>query len=273
MNTKKRYTIKDIAAACSVSTATVSYVLNDVKTQSIRPETRNRILHYANMVGYVTSHGARALAQSRTNALGFYAPHTENGVSVLRLQRALVRAAENAGLSLVLLTDGCAQRRVTQVDAILAADLSEAEFRAVAEQNFVPVLYLRGMIDDILFYSLVFDAEALRLRAEAQSGAKRVVYAAPEPHCARYRAYLERVFDACLTPRAALCAPKSQDTLFLTESQELAAALTAQGRRCLCAGSDELPLNYDALAQKTVAVALAAVRRVDPPAEHDLRIF
>ena len=38
---KKKYTIKDIAAACGVSSATVSYVLNDVQSQSIREETKN----------------------------------------------------------------------------------------------------------------------------------------------------------------------------------------------------------------------------------------
>lgn len=50
MNTK--VTIKDIAAACGVSTATVSYVLNNSTKQSISEATRKKVLHYANMVGY-----------------------------------------------------------------------------------------------------------------------------------------------------------------------------------------------------------------------------
>ena len=40
---KKKYTMKDIAQECGVSTATVSYVLNDVPNQSISAETKKRI--------------------------------------------------------------------------------------------------------------------------------------------------------------------------------------------------------------------------------------
>lgn len=271
MNTKK-CTLRDIAQACNVSTATVSYVLNDVKSQSIRPETKQRILHYANMVGYVASHGARALAKGQTDALGIYAPHCENSAATLRLLQAISRAAEAAGLSVVLLTGSCVEQTATQTDAILAIDVSETEFRQLAENKFVPVLYLNGMIDDELFYSLVFDAQRLRARAAQASGCGRVIYAAARPHCARYRAYLERVFDRCDTPEEALRCADEADAVFLTEIPELAAALVAQGRRCICAGSSEFPMDYAALAERTVAVALAAVQRNEPPAEHDLRL-
>ena len=68
--------MKDIAKECGVSSATVSYVLNDVPNQSISADTKKRILHVANMVGYVSS--ARALATGKTNNFGVYVPHIGN---------------------------------------------------------------------------------------------------------------------------------------------------------------------------------------------------
>ena len=70
--------MKDIAKECGVSSATVSYVLNDVPNQSISADTKKRILHVANMVGYVSSASARALATGKTNNFGVYVPHIGN---------------------------------------------------------------------------------------------------------------------------------------------------------------------------------------------------
>ena len=49
---KKKVTIKDIADACGVSTATVSYVVNGREDQRISPETRKRVLHEVHLMGY-----------------------------------------------------------------------------------------------------------------------------------------------------------------------------------------------------------------------------
>ena len=70
----KKLTIRDIAAACGVSTATVSYVLNGREEQRISEETRNRILHYVHIMGYESSALARALATGRSGAVGLYLP-------------------------------------------------------------------------------------------------------------------------------------------------------------------------------------------------------
>ena len=48
----RNVTIKDIAKYCNVSTATVSYVINNKENQSISEDTRNKILHAVNMLNY-----------------------------------------------------------------------------------------------------------------------------------------------------------------------------------------------------------------------------
>ena len=50
---KKKVTIKDIADACGVSTATVSYVVNGREDQRISPETRKRVLHEVHLLSLI----------------------------------------------------------------------------------------------------------------------------------------------------------------------------------------------------------------------------
>lgn len=75
---KKRVTSQDVADHAGVSRTTVSFVLNDVKGISIRPETRNRVLDASRELGYVPNASARALASNQANTIGLLmtrAPH------------------------------------------------------------------------------------------------------------------------------------------------------------------------------------------------------
>lgn len=196
---KKKYTMKDIAQDCGVSTATVSYVLNDVPNQSISAETKKRILHVANMVGYVSSASARALATGKTNHFGVFVPHGENSAHKQKLLQALAEEAEKAGYQLVLLTGKCLRQQVTNVDAVFAIDITEEEFRILGDNSFVPLLYLDGQIQNDLFYCITPDAAALR----RQSAAPKAALLWEKPNCALYRDYLLGFFS-CLTDGKAL---------------------------------------------------------------------
>ena len=240
--------MKDIAKECGVSTATVSYVLNDVPNQSISAETKKRILHVANMVGYVSSASARALATGKTNNFGVFVPHFGNSTHKQRLLQALAEEAEKAGYHLVLLTGKCLQQQVTNVDAVFAIDISEEEFRILGENSFVPLLYLDGQIQNDLFYCVTFDAMKLRQQAQEQSGCKKVILACEEVKSRDFRGYLQRCFDAVIDRYDVV--DLDPDTVLLAD----------------------LALDYGAYAKAVVAAALKAIARDESPMDHHIRV-
>ena len=238
--------MKDIAKECGVSTATVSYVLNDVPNQSISAETKKRILHVANMVGYVSSASARALATGKTNNFGVFVPHFGNSTHKQRLLQALAEEAEKAGYHLVLLTGKCLKSQVTNVDAVFAIDISEEDFAILGDNSFVPLLYLDGQIENDLFYCITFDAMRLRQQLVEQTGCKKIVLVCDEVHCQDYKAYLHSCFDAVVDAADQADA----DTAVLTNPM----------------------LDYTAYAKAAVAAALKAIARDETPTDHHIRV-
>ena len=67
MATRKRVTIKDVAAATGLSPAAVSYAMRGVQTS---PETQERVRLAAEELGYTGNAVARALARGRTGLVG-----------------------------------------------------------------------------------------------------------------------------------------------------------------------------------------------------------
>lgn len=72
-----KVTIKDIAKAANVSTATVSKVLNK-KDQRISAETRNLVLKIAKEKNYIPNSMARSLVTRKTNTIGLILPDITN---------------------------------------------------------------------------------------------------------------------------------------------------------------------------------------------------
>ena len=261
---KKKYTMKDIAKECGVSTATVSYVLNDVPNQTISAETKKRILQIANMVGYVSSASARALATGKTNNFGVFVPHSGNSTHKQRLLQALAEEAEKAGYHLVLLTGKCLKQQVTNLDAVFAIDISQEEFAVLGDNSFVPLLYLDGQTDNDLFYCVTFDAETLRQRALRESGCGKAVLVCDAPASREYEHYLKQAFDG--VEYADFCPAPSEDTVLL-----LTGPRPVSGHHILL-GSDAFPLPYEAYAHAAVAAAIKANKRDETPMDHHIRI-
>ena len=67
MSSRKRVTIKDVAAATGLSPAAVSYALRGVQTS---PDTQERVRQAAEELGYSGNAVARALARGRTGLAG-----------------------------------------------------------------------------------------------------------------------------------------------------------------------------------------------------------
>ena len=75
MATRKRVTIKDVAAATGLSPAAVSYAMRGVQTS---PETQDRVRQAADELGYTGNAVARALARGRTGLVGILSGSLED---------------------------------------------------------------------------------------------------------------------------------------------------------------------------------------------------
>ena len=66
----RRTTLKDVAQEAGVTAATVSYVINNTPGQSIRPETRRRVLQAARRLNYMPNAHARTLRNRNVPCVG-----------------------------------------------------------------------------------------------------------------------------------------------------------------------------------------------------------
>ena len=101
-------TIKDIARACNVSTATVSYVINGKNT--LLPETRERVMRTMREMNYHPSAVARGLASKRMNTLGILFDNVGPSIAVTHpytsgILQGVVAAAAEAEYNVTLFTD------------------------------------------------------------------------------------------------------------------------------------------------------------------------
>ena len=204
---KKQITIDDIAREAGVSTATVSYIVNDRKDVKISEETRKKVLQICNLRQYTPSPVARLLAGKRSDLVGICAPHGgASGARYYALLQALQAALYRRGYGCVLLScDGAREVRMQEnPEGIFCIDLTEEEFYALKENCFVPIVAVDMMADDPLFFKAFVDHAALIAAAKEKLCCETVTYVA---HPYRNAPYLDDL-------RAAM----DGDTLFLVHS-------------------------------------------------------
>ena len=81
LSTRKpdRPTTADVARLASVSTATVSYVLNNAEGRRISAQTREAVYHAAELLGYRPNLAARNLARGKSGVVLYVVPHVAVG--------------------------------------------------------------------------------------------------------------------------------------------------------------------------------------------------
>jgi DNA-binding LacI/PurR family transcriptional regulator len=128
--TRATVSIKDVAVAAGVSTATVSRVLSRTSAETpIRPATRERVEHAIEELGYRPNDLARALLQHRSSAIGLVLPDISNPYYP-PLVRAVEDVASRHGYRVVLCNTDREQEKAaaylevlvkTRVDGIVIA--------------------------------------------------------------------------------------------------------------------------------------------------------
>ena len=205
---KKQVTIDDIAREAGVSTATVSYIVNDRKDVKISDETRRKVLQICNLRQYTPSSVARLLAGKKNKLIGIYTPQSPFPVKnaeyyalLTDLQDTLRRA--DYGTMLFSPTEIRDMRMHENVEGIVCIDLTEEEFYCLKERCFVPIVAVGMIVSDPLFFKVYTDHRAVMAAAKAALQVSAITYVT-YPY--RNRPYLDDLSRAM-----------QQDTLFLAE--------------------------------------------------------
>lgn len=101
-------TIKDVARACGVSTATVSYVLNGKRV--LLPETREKVMRAMRELNYHPSAVARGLSHKRMNTIGILFGTVDTMIIVTHpyasfILQGVLNASSAAGYNVTFYTD------------------------------------------------------------------------------------------------------------------------------------------------------------------------
>lgn len=100
LNTNKaaRPTTADVARLASVSTATVSYVLNNAEGRRISPPTREAVHRAAELLGYRPNLAARNLARGKSGVVLYIVPQVAVGEMPMQAGTRMTTALARQGL-------------------------------------------------------------------------------------------------------------------------------------------------------------------------------
>ncbi len=97
-NKAVRPTTADVARLASVSTATVSYVLNNAEGHRISAQTREAVYRAAKLLGYRPNLAARNLARGKSGVVLYVVPHVAVGEMPMRAGSRMTTELARLGL-------------------------------------------------------------------------------------------------------------------------------------------------------------------------------
>ena len=177
-----KVTAKDVAREAGVSVATVSYVLNDRTDQKISPETKKKVIQIANLLNYVPSYAAKSLATGRNNAIGISymlsSSQTRNA-ELMAFANLLIERFNRMKYDVTYVPAHKHEENAPvnrNIDAIIAIDLTQEDFRIMADDYLVPVICVDMLVNDDLFYQVYEDIPFLAQKARMELGSPKKCY-------------------------------------------------------------------------------------------------
>jgi len=178
----KKTTIKDIAKAADVSIATVSYILNDVKTQSISDETRVKVLKVAQQLKYVANRSAQSLKIKKTGLMGIllFKDDVQSPGSALKYAKTIYKLEElcsNLGYHVIFMQLDSVSPSYKVImernlDGVFLINADREKFYAISNQfGFgIPVIVIDSYIEDSLFHKIMPNFEQSYAAAQTLLG-------------------------------------------------------------------------------------------------------
>lgn len=182
-----RPTKADVARHAGVSTATVSYVLNDVPGRSISEQTRAAVRRAADELGYRPNLAARNLARRRSGVVLFVLPQVAlNALAIEVSTRMTTELARRGVMQVVLFDTGdetAIVNAITDLDPVAVTGVYPLHGPALAavEAARIPHFHLgSSRLADL--GNLHLTAGELRVAHLVERGHRRLAYAfSPDP--------------------------------------------------------------------------------------------
>lgn len=168
---ENKVTARDVAREAGVSVATVSYVMNNRSDQKISPETRKKVLQIANLLNYIPSHAAKSLATGRNNAIGISYQTGDcptKNAGLMTFINSLIERLNRLKYDVTYIPVHKTEELLPvnrNIDAIIAIDLTQEDFRSLADSYLVPVICVDMIVNDTLFYQIYEDIPFLVQKA------------------------------------------------------------------------------------------------------------
>lgn len=159
-----RITIKDVAKEAGVSTATVSYVMNEKK--NIPESTREQVLAAAEKLGYVSNYSARSMRLNRSNLIGVIIPQTEPGSQMVfenpfysEILSSIEYCARQSGYHVIVSGTNAdenylklAQQR--NLDGIIIIGMYKEQSYTDLRNTRIPIVLVDSYMDDHYFHAI-----------------------------------------------------------------------------------------------------------------------
>lgn len=246
-----RVTVADVAHEAGVSTATVSFVLNDTPTQKIPDRTRQRVHDAVAKLGYTRSAAARALSRGRSDTVLLVLPDLPIGPHLAHMIEALTGDLGKEGFSFLTQQEqphrtlAALWRELAPAAIITFRPVDPAEHRAMRAADIYVASVLPGPASNRQASLVVPNERIGRLQAShlAATGHRRIGYAAPtDPR-------VKHIFELRLSGVRAVCLEMGLDEPVVqpvAPEVDSAASAAAAWRRAnppvtaVCAYNDEV---------------------------------
>jgi LacI family transcriptional regulator len=186
-------TIRDVASAAKVSTATVSRVLNNGEAEQVAPKTRERVFRAVEKLGYRINHAARSLKTKSSQTVAIVAPELTNdfftaitGVVEQELSKkgytlliaSSANSVEEEKKRLTMLAD-----RMVDGMIVIPAGSQGRHFQSLLDRG-LPIVLVDRLVEDAGPDAVISDNEggAFELtRALISDGLRRIAFVGGNP--------------------------------------------------------------------------------------------
>lgn len=217
---RKRTTLKDVAQEAGVTAATVSYVINNTPGQSIRPETRRRVLQAARRLNYMPNVHARTLRSRNIPCVGVVLRRNLSVPRFSQMAYGIQTRLEEDDYNVLLLgnrtdalghTDYASAYLAGRVGGIIFIGIEnegpDAESLKVLSDESAPLVVFdcQQQADTYSTVDLDYRGGARLITSRVlERGCRRVIYLRPQIDTAQERLREQGVRDMCETSGAGL---------------------------------------------------------------------